>query len=66
LLNVKGVAMTTLEVEASVSSKVQITLPAALRAVLSASKEAQKHGLAIKGVRHCPSVRCQFLGTEWQ
>ena len=47
--------MTTLEVEDTVSSKVQITLPAALRAVLSAvlsailsaSKEAQRHCLAI-------------------
>jgi hypothetical protein len=51
LFNVKDAAMTTLEVEATVSSKVQITLPAALRAVLSAmssaSKKAQRHGLAI-------------------
>ena len=51
LLNVKDAAMTTLEVEDTVSSKVQITLPAALRAVLSAvsraAKVAQRHGLAI-------------------
>ena len=47
--------MTTLEVEDTVIRKVQITLPAALRAVLSAvlsatsraSKVAQRHGLTI-------------------
>jgi len=51
LLNVKDGAMTTLEVETTVSSKVQITLPAALSAVLgamsSASEVSQRHGLAI-------------------
>jgi len=51
LLHVKDGAMTTFEVEATVSSKVQITLPAALRAVLSAvssaSEVVQRHGLAI-------------------
>ena len=54
-LNVKDAAMTTLEVEDTVIRKVQITLPAALRAVLSAglsatsraSKVVQRHGLAI-------------------
>ena len=43
--------MTTLEDEATVISKVQITLPVVLRAVLSAvssaSEVAQRHGLAI-------------------
>lgn len=56
--------MTTLEVEASVSSKVQITLPAALRAHLGAAEVAQRHRLAITDAV-VYSIARDFDATFW-
>ena len=64
LLNAKDVAMTTLEVEDTVSSKVQITLPAALCAVSSTSEVAQRRGLAITDAV-VYSISRAFNATFW-